>query len=196
MSRERNDPVPGGVSLFVDADVAVDEFFPDLVRCHQNAVYSIALRWTGRPSDAEDAAQETFLRAYRALKGYDADRRAALPVRPWLARIALNVCRNRARAASRRPNEVTPAAADEPASAARSPVEMAEASETAAQLADALRSLPEHQRRAVVLHCAGGLTYAEIGEATRRPEGTVKSDVSRGLAALRIILRPDQELLA
>lgn len=189
-----NDPAGCGVSLSVDVDGA----FPDIVRKHQHAVYAIALRWTGHRTDAEDAAQETFLRAYKALKTYSAERRADLPVRPWLATIALNVCRNRARAAARRPTERAERAEGDGATArnvasspdrARSPSDEAEAAETAAELAAALRELPDSQRRAVVLHSAGGLTYAEVARALDRPEGTVKADVSRGLQRLRSSLR-------
>lgn len=180
--------------------------FSDLVRSHQDAIYSIALRLTGCSADAEDAAQETFLRAYRSLCRFDDDRRAALNVRPWLAAITLNVCRNRARSASRRPREELGPERGAVAEdwrgagdgsgrghgAGRTPAEAAEDGETAAELAAALRRLPDVQRRSIVLHHGGGLTYAEVGLALGRPEGTVKADVHRGLAALRSILPPPE----
>jgi RNA polymerase sigma-70 factor (ECF subfamily) len=174
--------------------VDLDRDFPDLVRAHQDAVFSIALRLTGRRADAEDAAQDAFVRAYRALRGYSAERRRELQVRPWLATITINVCRSRARSASRRPGEGDGRDVDAVAGG-RTPVESAEDSETARELAAALRRLPDPQRRAVVLHHAGGLTYGEVATALGRPEGTVKADVHRGIAALRTILEP-RELLA
>jgi RNA polymerase sigma-70 factor (ECF subfamily) len=174
--------------------VDLDRAFPDLVREHQNAVYSIALRLTGAPADAEDAAQDAFVRAYRALSTYDDERRRALRVRPWLAAITVNVCRNRVRTASRRPAMGRLDATHEPASTGRSVGQVAEDRETAAELATALRRIPEPQRQAVVLHGAGGLTYREISEALGRPEGTVKADVHRGLRALRALLEPTENL--
>src|SRR6478735_4428115 len=73
----------------------VDGSFEALVLAHQDRLYSIALRMLGDPSDAEEAAQDAFVRAYRALAGYDAARIRELRLRPWLATIVLNVCRTR-----------------------------------------------------------------------------------------------------
>lgn len=174
----------------------LDRDFPDLVRAHQGAVYSVAYRLTGNPSDAEDAAQDTFIRAYRALQGYDGARREALIVRPWLATIAVNVCRNRARAASRRPltSGAGPVLTD--TAAADRPVDdVVGERESAVEMAEALRRLPEQQRRAIVLHHAAELTYPEIAAALSRPVGTVKADVHRGLATLRSVL-DRQEFIA
>lgn len=175
----------------------LDGDFSDLVRAHQDAIYSIALRLTGGRPDAEDAAQETFLRAYRSLRGFDEERRDALVVRPWLAAIALNVCRNRARSAGRRPAEALgaePDAGGTSRAGGRNPADAAEDGETAAELAAALRRVPEAQRRSIVLHHGGGFTYAEVALALGRPEGTVKADVHRGLASLRSILTARKEI--
>ncbi|MEN8239347.1 MAG: RNA polymerase sigma factor, partial [Actinomycetota bacterium] len=70
--------------------------FTMLVRKYQPAVYSGALRLTHRHSDAEEVAQDTFLRAYRALVGYDRERISKMKLQPWLWTIALNLCRDRA----------------------------------------------------------------------------------------------------
>lgn len=175
----------------------VDGAFPDVVRAHQDGIYSIALRLTGTAADAEEVAQDTFVRAHRALHGYDPGRRGELALRPWLARITLNLCRNRARAASRRPRTAPLDEATAPASAAGDSSTGAIRHETAAELAAALALLPEAQRRAVVLHHGGGLTYREVALVTGRPEGTVKADVHRGLDALRSIFElPSRELPA
>lgn len=169
----------------------LDRDFPDLVRAHQGAVYSVAYRLTGNPSDAEDVAQDTFVRAYRALQKYDAARRDALALRPWLATIAVNVCRNRARTASRRPH-VSDATVIDRAARDKSMDDVVSGQETALEMAAALRRLPEPQRRAIVLHHAAGLTYPEVATALSRPVGTVKADVHRGLAALRTSLDPQE----
>lgn len=181
---------PGGVSLAVD----LERDFPDLVRAHQGAVYSVAYRLTGNAPDAEDAAQDTFIRAYRALRGYDAARREALIVLPWLASIAVNVCRNRARAISRRP-QVSGSVMVDGAASDRSMDDVVGGQESALEIASALQRLPEPQRKAIVLHHAAGLTYPEVAAVLGRPAGTVKADVHRGLAALRVFLDP-QEFIA
>ena len=103
------------------------------------------------------------------------------------------MCRNRARAAGRRPQLAADVSVD-PASTERSPDDAAEAGETAAALAAALWRIPETQRRAVVLHHAGGLTYVEVAAAMGRAEGSVKADVHRGIAALRTLLEPQEVL--
>ena len=80
-----------------------DGAFPDLVRTFQDGVYSGALQLTRNDHDAQDVTQETFVRVYRALQRYDDARIRALELRPWIWTIALNLCRNRARARARRP---------------------------------------------------------------------------------------------
>ena len=73
----------------------LDGSFEALVLAHQDRLYSIALRLLGDPRDAEEAAQDAFVRAYRALAGYDPARIRELRLRPWLATIVLNLCRSR-----------------------------------------------------------------------------------------------------
>jgi RNA polymerase sigma-70 factor (ECF subfamily) len=162
----------------------LDGAFPDLVRVLQNDVFSGALRMTGNRADAEEIAQESFVRAYRALAGYPAERIRALRLRGWVWTIAANLCRNRARAAARRPEAPLP---DPGALSDRTmgPEEAALASETRDRLAASVKALPWPQRAAVVLRHVVGLSYREIADALDRPPGTVKSDVNRGLARLR-----------
>src|SRR4029450_10052963 len=73
----------------------LDGSFEDLVLVHQRLVFGLALRVVGDRADAEEVAQDTFERAYHALAGYPAERVTAMRLRPWLARIALNLARNR-----------------------------------------------------------------------------------------------------
>src|SRR4029453_15273559 len=75
----------------------LDGAFEDLVLVHQRLVFGLALRGGGDRADAEEVAQDPFERAYHALAGYPAERVAAMRLRPWLARIALNLARNRLR---------------------------------------------------------------------------------------------------
>ncbi len=78
-------------ALADDLDLA----FEGLVRARQDRLYSIALRILGDPAEAEDAAQDAFIRAYRALGGWDAERIRELRLDAWLATIVVNVARTR-----------------------------------------------------------------------------------------------------
>lgn len=77
--------------------------YPAFVRAHADAVYTTALRLSGSRAEADDLAQETFIRAYKALRGFEADRVLALESRAWLLTICLNLWRNALRHAARRP---------------------------------------------------------------------------------------------
>src|SRR6266436_646153 len=74
----------------------LDGSFEALVIAHQDRLYSIALRMLRDPRDAQEAAQDALVRAYRALAGYEPERILDLRLRPWLATIVLNLCRSRA----------------------------------------------------------------------------------------------------
>ena len=164
--------------------------FPDMVRMLQNGVYSGVLQMTRNRHDAEDVTQETFIRAYRALEGYEAERIRTLRLRPWVWTIALNLCRNRARSASR--SGTTVALTDRPAADPGPEDEALEAAGTS-EWRHRLALLSNPQRTAVVLKHVVGLGYSEIGAAMGRPEGTVKADVHRGINRLRTILEQEEE---
>ena len=158
--------------------------FPDLVAHHQDLVYGIALRMTREPADAEDLAQEAFLRAYRALRRYTPERIASLLTRGWLAAIVANLGRDQAR--RRRPA----AAVLEDAAASLTdpsprPDELVLRRDATRAWHARLAALPERQRQAVELRHVEGLTYPELAFALGRPLGTVKSDVHRGVRTLR-----------
>jgi RNA polymerase sigma-70 factor (ECF subfamily) len=174
-------------ALAADRDAA----FPHLVRALVDGVYSGALRLTGSRGDAEDVTQETFLRAYRALGTYPPARIRDLRLREWVWTIAANLCRNRARAATRhREQPLSPESA--PPDPSPSPEAEALATVGNAALAAHLARLPWPQRSAVVLRHVTGLSYAEVAAALGRPVGTVKSDVHRGLQQLRAALQEER----
>lgn len=162
--------------------------FPDLVRNLQDGVYSGALQFTRNRQDAEDVTQETFVRAYRALGSYDTDRIRHLQLRPWVWTIALNLCRNRARGAARRPE--SPLIGDRADTSADPATEVVEHVDLAAWK-HRLAALSGPQRTAVVLHHVVGLPYSEIEETTGRTESTTRSDVRRGLARLRTMIEKE-----
>lgn len=162
----------------------LDGGFELLVRRYQHDVFTLALRWTANRHDAEDLAQDTFVSAYRALRRYPAGQLASLRPRPFLLTIALNGARNGARRARRRPGWVPLEAGPVPA-APGGPEEEAERGRGGEAVAARLAAIPERYRLPVVLRCVIGLGYAEMGEVTGVPLGTLKSQVSRGLALLR-----------
>lgn len=171
----------------------LDATFEALVRAHENRLYSIALRLLGDPRDAEEVAQDAFVRAYRALASYEAERIRELRLRPWLAAIVVNLARNRA-TRRRRPlafsldgvgpdgstvaDRLSSSAVDEPGVSV-------ERRERAAHWAALLAALPDRYRAPIVLRHVDGLSFAEMSAALERPEGTLKAQVHRGLAMLR-----------
>ena len=174
----------------------LDGSFEELVLVHQRLVYGLALRVVAVPADAEEVAQDTFERAYHALAGYEAERVAAMRLRPWLARIALNLARNRLRrrpppARSLEDGDGQPLAVAAPAAA--EPAELAERRVERDLWAGLLAGLPRGQREAVVLRHVEGLPYAEVAEVLGRPVGTVKTHVHRGVRQLRATLEAREE---
>jgi RNA polymerase sigma-70 factor (ECF subfamily) len=172
----------------------LDAAFPDVVAAHGTSVFTTALRVSRQPSDAEDLAAETFVRAYRALQGYSPARIRALRLRPWLVTITLNLWRNQLRTTARAPGTVRLEDGDEPAASDGDPERTALDRRGTAWVAACVACLPDHQRQAVVLRHVVGLPYAEVAEAMGCPVGTAKSHASRGVATLRRRLRdPDPE---
>ncbi len=181
------------------ADLArdLDGAFDALVVAHQDRLYTIALRMLGDPRDAEEAAQDALVRAYRALATYDPARIRELRVRGWLTTIVLNLCRTRGlRRAGRGAPPVSldhdGAPALEPSAPRReAPPDVAERRAERERWGARLAELPPVYRAAVVLRHVDGLSYPEAAAALGRPEGTVKAQVHRGIAQLRTMLEAD-----
>jgi RNA polymerase sigma-70 factor, ECF subfamily len=170
--------------------------FETLVVHWQQRVYGFALRLTASPQDAEEIAQDTFVRAWRALCQWPPERIRAMRMKAWLYQIALNVFRNRI---ARRTLSVVPLDAPDgrpafdPADDWRErPDIAAESAELGREVAASLIALPAHMRVAVVLRYVEGFTYREIAELLKQPEGTVKAHVHRGTRQLRDALRREQ----
>ncbi len=178
------------------ARLAVDPHagFADLVEAHQDLVYGVCLRLVRDPEAAADIAQEAFVNAYRALSRYPASRVAELRLRPWLARIALNLARNSLRA--RKPAVGLDGTHEPPAPSAEEPINLAQRREERNLWARLLAGLPHRYRLAVALRHVDGLSYAELSEVLHRPLGSVKSDVHRGVALLRAAYDAEQRRVA
>lgn len=166
--------------------------FRELVERHTKSIYNLAYRSTGDRAEAEDIVQETFLRVYRVLP----DSRLDLPFRPWLFRIAVNLCRDWAK--KRRPapfsmleqmdNEreqdgISPY--EETPDDAPLPLEHIEAEELKRLLMQAVAGLPEPYRLAVTLRYSEGLPYQDIADVLGLPLNTVRTHLFRAKELLR-----------
>ncbi|MBC7844069.1 MAG: sigma-70 family RNA polymerase sigma factor [Gemmatimonadaceae bacterium] len=152
--------------------------FAQLVRRHQQRAYAVARAVLLSHEDAEDAVQEGFLHAHRALSRFRPDQ----PFGAWLHRIISNAALDLAR---RRKVRDTDELVDTHASPFRDP---AEADELHDRLRSALSQLPDRQRSVLVLHDVEGYKHAEIGAMLGIPEGTARSDLHHARAAMRSIL--------
>jgi RNA polymerase sigma-70 factor (ECF subfamily) len=174
----------------------LDRAFDALVVAHQDRLYTIAARMLRDAGDAEEAAQDALVRAYRALASYDADRIRELRLRAWLTTIVLNRCRSiGARRATRGPRPMSidgdGPRPDPEAPTTTTPAEVAERHAERDRWAARLTALPPSYRAAVVLRHVDGMTYPEAAAALGRPEGTVKAQVHRGIALLRTMLEAE-----
>ncbi|MDE3074856.1 MAG: RNA polymerase sigma factor [Chloroflexota bacterium] len=173
---------------------SLEASFDRLVLTYRDRLYALALRLCGSPRDAEEIAQDAFIRAYRALAGYAPERIAALRLRAWLYTITLNVARNRRRTHAVVETELEGLGAGrEPAADERDePEAAAQCAELRRELAAALAALPIRYRPAVVLRHVMGLGYRELAAVLRQPAGTAKSNVHRGTNLLRQALKEDR----
>lgn len=157
------------------------EAFGDLVARHGPMARRVAYAVLENQEDADDAAQDGFMSAWAAIGRYDPKR----AFRPWLMQIVVNSARDlrrKRRVRTAEPLEFVAAPSGD------DPARDVGAMDLGERLREALATLPERQRMAVVLFDAAGYPQAEIAEMLEVPEGTVKSDVFHGRRALRAVL--------
>jgi len=155
--------------------------YEELVRRYQDVAVRAA-HVIAPDGDAEDAAQEAFVKAYAALPRF----RAGSPFRPWLLRIVTNEARNRRRSAGRRTGLALRAAEDRPlGDAAPSPESAVLAHEARAELVAALNLLRDDDREVIGARYFLELSEAETADTLGIPRGTVKSRLSRALGRLK-----------
>jgi RNA polymerase sigma factor (sigma-70 family) len=159
-----------------------DRAYEELVRAHQGIAFRTAYLVTGSAAEAEDAAQEGFIKAHRALGRF----RPGAPFRPWLLQIVANEARNRRRSTGRRAGLALRAAAEDPSGgAAPSPEGALLASEESATLLEAVNGLREEHRLVIACRYFLDLSEEETAAALGWRRGTVKSRLSRALDSLR-----------
>ncbi len=168
--------------------------FEALVRAHEKTVYNLALRMTGNPQDAEDMAQEAFLKAYRSLPEFRGESKFSV----WLYRIVSNVCLDHLRKQSRRPSSSLTVEDDdgeeqqfEVPDESASPEKLLEQKLMREAVQRGLNELPDEQRQILLLREIRGLSYEEIGEALGLEAGTVKSRIFRARKRLCAFLLAD-----
>ena len=159
--------------------------YEELVRPHQEIAFRVAYVITRNAADAEDAAQEALVKAWRALGRF----RAGEPMRPWLLRIVANEARNRRRSTGRREQLVLRAAAS-PGEAAPSPEDAVVGAAERARLLELLERLPEQGREVLACRFLLDLSENETAAALDVPLGTVKSRSARALERLREAYEP------
>jgi RNA polymerase sigma-70 factor, ECF subfamily len=164
--------------LVLSAQRGSHEAFAELVRAHQRRAYAVARAIVLDHHDAEDAVQDGFLHAYRALARF----RPGEPFGAWLHRIVANAAldlqrRRKVRTAGTLPETLALPFHDP-----------AESDELRGRLTAALQRLSERQRAVIVLHDVEGFRHAEISEMLGIPEGTARSDLHHARATLRRVL--------
>ena len=160
------------------------------MRGQQEVAFRTAYLITGDASEAEDATQEAFVKAYRSLGRF----RSGAPFRPWLLSIVANEAKNRSKAAGRRARLVLRAAAEAPVGdASSSPEAAAVAAERRAELLLALEALREADRLAIACRYFLGLSEEETAAALGCARGTVKSRLSRAIRRLRETMTEEED---
>src|SRR5262245_54920534 len=172
--------------LVLQAQRGDSRAYEQLVRPHQEIAFRVAYVITRNVADAEDAAQDGLVKAWRALGRF----RAGEPMRPWLLKIVANEARNRRRSTGRREHLVLRAAAAPSGEAAPSPEEAALDAEQRARLLGALDELPDAAREVLAYRYLLELTEDETAAALDVRLGTVKSRTNRALERLREVYGP------
>lgn len=174
--------------LIARAEEGDQAAFRELVERYQGAVYNLAYRMLGNPDDAEDAAQEIFVRVYRQLARYDRGRKFST----WVLAIATNYCIDQLR---RRRVQLVPLEQVVPWARTREagPERLALDQEATDELQGLLKRLPEKYRAVLILRYWEELSCAEIGETLGLPEGTVKTQLHRARKAVERLMAEQGE---
>lgn len=172
------DALDGAVSRAKQGDVHAFEI---LVRENEREVLRTAHLLLGNLQDAEDAAQETFLRLHKYLGRF----RDGLALRPWLYRVTVNACRDAHRKRVRHAAQSLETVPERELEAAGRPDRTAEAEEEWGLMMQGLQSLPEKERAAFVLRDIEGLSTKDVARTLGSTQLTVRSQISRARLKLK-----------
>lgn len=166
------------ITMGLNESLRIPPPFEEAVRTHERAIMRYLLRMTPDRDDALDLFQETWLRAYRAYPQV----RSADGLKPWLYRIATNLCRNRARDNLRRSRVMTPAdlGVDHDSIAAAEPAGF----DGVIHIRRMVSKLPHKQRMALMMRKFGGLDYGEIGAALGCSNESARASVFKAMKKL------------
>jgi RNA polymerase sigma-70 factor, ECF subfamily len=156
--------------------------FEQILLRYERRVLSVSWRLLGKQEDAQDAAQEVFLRAFRYLHRFDRRR----PFEPWLMKMTVNVCHDLSKKRREHPRETVD---PDFVRSASDPHGDLHSEEQKQMLRRALQELPEKERAAIVLRDIEGLSTAEVAEALGSSEPTVRSQISNARVKIRKMLR-------
>ena len=186
-------PQPTTPDALIEQCLAGDQAaWETIVRQNWRKVFNVAYKFVGKHDEAEDLTQDIFLKIFKALNTFD--RRANFQT--WIVSISRNLCIDHYRSV-RKERQTIARDVDsndlQPASLERGPYAQAEHQDLRAQLRVALETLPSTLRTAVVLRDLQEMSYQEIADRLRLPEGTVKSRINRGRIELAHQLKRLQE---
>ena len=162
-----------------------------IVARYRRKVFHIAYKFTGKHDEAEDLSQEIFLKLFKSLDKFNRD----ADFSTWLSSVARNYCIDHYRASKREKEVVVEdlVAMDLAPAASGNPHRALEDRDRRSFLRRGLEVLPDQLREAVILRDLQGLSYQEMADRLRLPEGTVKSRINRGREELaRLLLRAQQ----
>ena len=169
------------IQQFKTGDLSIFEIF---VKKYQDRIYNLCRYMLGNTQDAEDAAQDVFVKAFRKLKDF----RPESSLYTWLYRIGVNTCIDHKSKFRPEPFNDKFLEEDLP-SAGPSPEGCYQSKEVGQAIQSALEQLPKHSRAVIVLKEIEGLSYEEIAEVLKTSVGTIKSRLSRTREDLRRVLR-------
>jgi RNA polymerase sigma-70 factor (ECF subfamily) len=176
------EPAAGDSAEFLSRLRAGDRrAFEELVRAQQHRVYGLALRMLGNAAEAQDVAQEVFLRAHRGLAAFRGDARLST----WLYAIASRLCLSRLGGSERRLTRHGEETLARLVDAGPGPDQALEQGELEEALHRAIAELPEERRIVVVLRDVEGLAYEAIAEVLELPVGTIRSRLHRARLDLK-----------
>ncbi len=173
--------------------------FEKLIESYQKKVYNIVYRMIGNPDDASELTQEVFIRVFRSIRNFKEESQFST----WIYKIATNICLDELR--KQKKHKVI--SLDEEIKSDEGEMKrqiednkpqpdiIAEKNELKKTVRNAILSLPDEYRVVIIMRDIKGLSYDEIAQITKCPEGTVKSRINRARKALRTILCSKRELL-